>query len=477
VLLESCQPHGEQPLELFRLRLREAVEQAPLIDHVLGEGTVDKDTTGVGQGDHARPAVVFALTAAHESGLLQAVNALRHRASGHHGVRSEFARLAFERLSGPPQRCQHVEFPFAEPEFSINDADLVAQMRRQAVQPPDHALRSHIHVGAFPCPFRLDAADVVEVIFHAASISSKEVILTSMEANFRWAAITAIAPVAWGTSYFVTHEFLPADYPLYGSIIRALPAGLLLLALGRRRPRGSWWWKATVLGTLTMGAFFALVYVAAQLLPTSIASTVMAAAPVVMMLFAWVLVAERPRMAQLSGAGIGIAGVCLMLLTAVGALDGLGLIASLAAMVMSSLGFVLSKRWSGDVDVLSLTSWQLIAGGAVLVPFAVALEGAPPALGASALLGFAYLSVVGTAAAFVAWFTGLRHLGAGTVGLIGLLNPVTGVLLGTLVAGELLSARQALGVALVLVGVLLGQPTASWALSRLRRRWRAWMSV
>jgi probable blue pigment (indigoidine) exporter len=61
--------------------------------------------------------------------------------------------------------------------------------------------------------------------------------------------------------------------------------------------------------------------------------------------------------------------------------------------------------------------------------------------------------------------------------LIGLLNPVTGVLLGTLVAGELLSARQALGVALVLVGVLLGQPTASWALSRLRRRWRAWMSV
>jgi probable blue pigment (indigoidine) exporter len=298
-----------------------------------------------------------------------------------------------------------------------------------------------------------------------------------MEANFRWAAITAIAPVAWGTSYFVTQEFLPADYPLYGAIIRALPAGLLLLALGRRRPRGSWWWKATVLGTLTMGAFFALVYVAAQLLPTSIASTVMAAAPVVMMLFAWVLVAERPRMAQLSGAGIGIAGVCLMLLTAVGALDGLGLIASLAAMVMSSLGFVLSKRWSGDVDVLSLTSWQLIAGGAVLVPFAVALEGAPPALGASELLGFAYLSVVGTAAAFVAWFTGLRHLGAGTVGLIGLLNPVTGVLLGTLVAGELLSARQALGVALVLVGVLLGQPTASWALSRLGRRWRAWMSV
>ena len=127
-----------------------------------------------------------------------------------------------------------------------------------------------------------------------------------MEANFRWAAITAFAPVAWGTSYFVTHEFLPAEYPLYGSIIRALPAGLLLLAITRQRPRGSWWWKAAVLGTLTMGAFFALVYVAAQLLPTSIASTVMAAAPVVMMLLAWAIVAERPRIAQLVGAGLGL---------------------------------------------------------------------------------------------------------------------------------------------------------------------------
>jgi probable blue pigment (indigoidine) exporter len=226
-----------------------------------------------------------------------------------------------------------------------------------------------------------------------------------------------------------------------------------------------------------MGAFFALVYVAAQLLPTSIASTVMAAAPVVMMLLAWAIVAEKPRIAQLVGAGLGIVGVCLMLLTGVGALNGLGLLASLAAMVMSSLGFVLSKRWSDEVDVMTLTSWQLIAGGAVLIPFAVAVEGAPPALDMSELLAFAYLSVVGTAVAFVAWFTGLRHLGAGTVGLIGLLNPVTGVLLGTMLAGELLSARQTLGIALVLVAVLLGQPLVMRILARIRHRWRAWISV
>lgn len=55
------------------------------------------------------------------------------------------------------------------------------------------------------------------------------------------------------------------------------------------------------------------------------------------------------------------------------------------------------------------------------------------------------------------WFTGLRKLSAGTVGLIGLLNPVTGVLLGTLIAGETLSIRQLCGIALVIAGIVLGQ--------------------
>ncbi|NRQ33821.1 EamA family transporter [Nonomuraea sp. NN258] len=276
-----------------------------------------------------------------------------------------------------------------------------------------------------------------------------------------WAAITAIAPVAWGTNYYVTHEFLPAGHPLWGAAIRALPAGLLLLLLARRRPRGSWWWKSLVLGTLNMSAFFALIYLAAQLLPTSLASTIMATSPVVMMLLAWSLLAERPRPRHLAGALVGVAGVCLMVLSGTGAVDGLGVLASVAAMLMSSLGYVLAKRWSAQVDVLSATAWQLVAGGLVLLPFAVAVEGPPPALPPPALLGFGYVTVVATAVAFAAWFAGLRHLPAGTVGLLGLLNPVTGVLLGTTIAAETLTPRQICGVALTLLGVLLGQAAAA----------------
>ncbi|MBK3590693.1 DMT family transporter, partial [Streptomyces sp. MBT57] len=99
-------------------------------------------------------------------------------------------------------------------------------------------------------------------------------------------------------------------------------------------------------------------------------------------------------------------------------------------------------------------------GGLLLLPCAALVEGGPPALDGPALLGFGYLAVVATAIAFAAWFLGLKHLPAGTVGLLGLLNPVTGVLLGLLLAGESLSGRQVCGLVLTLCGVVLGQRAA-----------------
>jgi probable blue pigment (indigoidine) exporter len=279
-----------------------------------------------------------------------------------------------------------------------------------------------------------------------------------VEDTRRWLPVAALAPVLWGTTYYVTRHALPADSPLWGGVLRALPAGLLLLVLARRLPRGAWWWRSAVLGTLTTGAFFALVYLAAQLLPTSIASTVMAVGPVAMMLAAWVLLGQRPRLRAVVGGALGVVGVAAMLLGGGtgGALDARGVLASVAAMLLSSVGYVLASRWQGEVDVLPLAAWQLVAGALVLVPVAVVVEGAPPALDGTALAGFAYVSLIATALANVAWFAALRHLGPSTTGLVGLLNPVTGVLLGTVVAAETLTGRQVVGIVVVLGAMVLG---------------------
>ena len=74
-----------------------------------------------------------------------------------------------------------------------------------------------------------------------------------------------------------------------------------------------------------------------------------------------------------------------------------------------------------------------------------------------AVLGFLWIAGVGTGLAYVCWFRGLRLMTAGAVSIIGLVNPVVGTLLGIAFAHEAFGPVQALGMALVLGGVLVGQ--------------------
>lgn len=291
-----------------------------------------------------------------------------------------------------------------------------------------------------------------------------------METNWRVLGLTALAPIAWGSGYYVTDTFLPPDRPLFGAMVRALPFGLLLLAFRPRLPQGIWWWRALVLGTLNIGAFFALIFVAAYRLPGGLAATLMATAPILIMLMAWGLIGEKPALASLAGAGIGVIGVALLVLQSTITVDPIGLAASFAAMAMSSLGFVLVKRWHPPVDMLTFTAWQLVAGGLVLLPIALIVEGAPPAMGLSEIGGFLYLGLPATVVAYVVWFRGLRELPAAAVSLVGLLNPVAGTVVGVALAGEAFGLVQAFGMLLVLVGILAGQPAITGALRLPGRR-------
>lgn len=283
--------------------------------------------------------------------------------------------------------------------------------------------------------------------------------------------ITIVAPVAWGSTYYVTRQFLPADAPVWGAAARALPAGIVLLLIARRLPVGGWWWRSCVLGLLNVGGFFCLVYIAAQRLPSSVASIVMAAAPLVMAAMAWALNGERPKARASVASVIGLLGVVLVVEGGTGRLDATGLAASAAAMLSSSLGFVLNRRWADatPAPVVALTAWQMTAGGGGLLVAAAVVEGAPPDVGGSGIAAYAYLSLVATALAFVCWFYGLARLDVGTVGVIGLLNPVTGVLLGTVLAAEVLTTEQVIGMVVVLAAVALSAGVFARVVGSLRR--------
>ena len=269
--------------------------------------------------------------------------------------------------------------------------------------------------------------------------------------------LTAIAPVVWGTTYLTTTELLPPDRPLLAAALRALPAGLLLVAWTRVLPQGAWWWRAAVLGTLNIGGFFALLFVAAYRLPGGIAAVVGALTPVLVALLAPRLTGERSSATALVAGLLGLVGVALLVLRSEVALDPRGLLAALGGAVSMSFGVLLTKRWGRPAPLLAFTGWQLAAGGLLLAPLALALEGAPPTLDQAAVAGHTYLALVGTVLAYALWFRGIAALPVVRVAVLGLLSPVVAATTGWLVLGQSLTLLQLTGAAVIIAAVALAQ--------------------
>lgn len=274
--------------------------------------------------------------------------------------------------------------------------------------------------------------------------------------------LTAVAPASWGTTYLVTTEFLPQGIPLLSGVMRILPAGLLLLLIARTLPRGVWWWRSLVLGTLNLGAFSALLFAAAYHLPGGVAAIVTTSVqPLVVSVLAFALLGERPNRWRLGWGIAGVAAVSLIVLRGNTSFDVIGILAGLAAAAAMAAGVVLTKRWGrpADTGTVAFTGWQLTAGGLVLVPLALAVEGLPPVPDAEALGGYAWLALVGTALAYVLWFQGVGRLPVTAVSFLPLLSPVVAAALGWLVLGQSLTALQALGFVLALVSISAAQFT------------------
>lgn len=271
-------------------------------------------------------------------------------------------------------------------------------------------------------------------------------------------ALTAVAPLVWGTTYLVTTELLPPDRPFLAAVARALPAGLLALALGRTLPRGSWWWRATVLGTLNIGVFFPLLFVAAERLPGGVAATLGATQPILVALLSGPVLGQRPTRRALLWGVCGVVGIALVVLGPSARLDALGVAAGLAGGAAMALGVTLTKRWGrpDSVGPVAYAGWQLTAGGLVLAP-TLLLEGLPSQLDAHATAGYLWLGLVGGLLAYTIWFAGLRRLPAVATALLGLLSPLMAATLGALVLGQGLRPLQLVGFALALTALAAGQ--------------------
>lgn len=274
-----------------------------------------------------------------------------------------------------------------------------------------------------------------------------------------WTVLTAFVPMVWGTTYIVTTHLLPEGHPLFAALMRSLPAGLIALLISRKLPQGSWWWKSLVLGTLNMAAFFPLLFVAAQHLPGGVAATLGAAQPIVVAFLAVVILHERLSTWRVCWGVVGLSGIALVVLGPGAGFDVVGIIAGLAGALSMGTGVVLTKKWGRPegVSAVGLAGWQLTAAGLVLLLPALLIDGVPPGIDGTALLGYAWLGIVGALITYTIWFAAIRQLPVTATALLGLLSPLVAAILGAVIAGEALTPIQLLGFALALTAMVAGQ--------------------
>ncbi len=270
--------------------------------------------------------------------------------------------------------------------------------------------------------------------------------------------ISSIAPAIWGSSYIITTELLPDGYPMTVAMLRALPAGILLLLMVRQLPPSLvWWGKVFILGALNFSLFWWLLFEAAYRLPGGVAATIGAIQPLFVIFLSKILMGRSINIFVFIAAILGFVGVGCLILTSEARFDMIGIMAGALGAFSMATGVVLSRKWHPPVSALTFTAWQMTAGGLLLVPVALIWEPPLPDLTSGNILGLIYLGLIGGAFTYIIWFRGISKLEPANLSILGFLSPTTAVILGWWILDQDLNIFQLLGVAMVMGSVWLSQ--------------------
>ncbi|UKA68455.1 DMT family transporter [Arthrobacter sp. FW306-05-C] len=261
---------------------------------------------------------------------------------------------------------------------------------------------------------------------------------------------------AWGSCFLAISIGLKDAPLLWFAALRALIAGgALLTVAGFRResmPRGGRTWALiAVMGIVNVTLAFGAMFGGLAGLSTGAASVLANAQPLLIVLPAWWIYKERVSARTLAAMGTGFAG---LLAVALPGGTGTGAWLSLTAALAVTAGTLISRQIKADV--LQVIAWHFLIGGAILAVIAGLTEGVPAINWGVRFIGILlYVSLVGTAAAFLGWFTEVRHARLDAVTAWTFLVPVFGILLSTVVLGERQSSWSLAGMVLVLVSMLV----------------------
>lgn len=271
--------------------------------------------------------------------------------------------------------------------------------------------------------------------------------------------VAVLVAIIWGLSFVVIKLGVGTMPPLLLCALRfffaAVPA--VFFVPRPKVPLGNLLAYGFFLGVAQFGLLFAAL---AFGMPASLASLVMQAQVFFTILFAALVMNERPGPHQIAG---GLIGFCGLAVIAMPRLTGSGagpFLMTVAAAAAWGVANIVSKR-AGRVDMLGYVVWTSLVAPLPLLGLSLLLDGPGAVLSALTTMSLGtwgavvYLAYPTTIFAFGVWAYLLSRHPAATVTPFALLVPVAGILGSALILGEAMHPIEAVGGAVIVAGLAL----------------------
>jgi drug/metabolite transporter (DMT)-like permease len=282
----------------------------------------------------------------------------------------------------------------------------------------------------------------------------------------RLIACLAAVYLIWSSTYLAMRIAVAELPPLFMAGFRYTAAGLVMLAIARRRgaawPSAAAWLRVVPAGALLFLGGNGFVAIAERTVSSGGAAVVCATMPLWAGVFA-AATGERPSRREWLALLVGFVGVIVLMGGPSLAGEPLHIVFIVLAPMCWAAGSILARRQAktAHADTFLSSAMQMLTGGATLA--AVALlrgEQFPSHAGTASWLALGYLLVFGSLVGFTAYNWLLRHTRPVVATSYAYVNPILAVLIGAAVSGEALGVTTLVANVLIVgaVALALGRP-------------------
>jgi drug/metabolite transporter (DMT)-like permease len=282
-------------------------------------------------------------------------------------------------------------------------------------------------------------------------------------------AAVAVTVLAWASAFvairYVGSSYSPGSLALGRLVVGSLVLGATLL-LGRRHwvaPNRREWTLIVLCGLAWFAVYNVALNAAEQRIDAGTTAMLVNVGPVLIALFAGLLLGEGFPRWLVIGALIAFAGAAVVGAATTGPTgpdagsDVLGVVLALVAAATYAVGVLAQKPVLRRLPGLQVTWLACTIGALACLPFTPALLDDLAAAPAAATAWLVYLGAAPTALAFSTWAYALSRMDAGRLGVTTYLVPPITVAVSALLLGEVPSTWAVVGGAVCLVGVALSR--------------------